>query len=102
MQLIYVKTTLTVPGAGAVIHYAELEPIPETQLCRPHRMMEANPAEQVTGIFQREPQRLEGMATMPQQLIPHPDSWSSMPDITSEHVTAEAFEQLWASYPLGR
>lgn len=97
MNLIYVKTTMQVPGMQDVVHYAELEHLPGSPLCRPLRMLEAS-GSTITGAFRRDPALSVGMANEPQQIIPHPDSWGDMPDISSERMTVEAFEALWVSY----
>lgn len=96
VKLLYVKTTLRVVGVGAVVHLAELEHVEGSPLCTPARMLEATEDGRITGAFRRQPALNHGMPSPPQQLIPHPDSWGDLPDITSERVTAEEFEGLWA------
>lgn len=95
MKLLYVKTTLRVAGVGAVVHFAELEHVEGSPLCTPSRMLEATEDGRITGAFRRQPALNHGMASPPQQLIPHPDSWGNLPDIMSERMTAEEFEGLW-------
>ncbi|QGU03279.1 hypothetical protein CKALI_12205 [Corynebacterium kalinowskii] len=95
MKLLYVKTTLRVPGIAPVVHLAELEHAEGSPLCKPARMLEATEDGLITGAFRRQPPLNHGMSHPPQQLIPHPDSWGDLPDITSDRMTAEEFEGLW-------
>lgn len=92
---IYVKTTLSVSGVGAVVHLAELEHVEGSPLCTPARMLESTPDGRITGAFRRQPALNHGMSSPPQQVIPHPDSWGDLPDITTDRLTAEEFEGLW-------
>lgn len=94
MTLIYIKTTLTIPGVGDMTHLAELEHQVGSPLCTPSRMLEVQ-GNTVTGAFRRTPALNIGMSNPPQQLIPHPDTWGDMPDIVSEALTAEEFEAMW-------
>lgn len=95
MSLIYVKTVMSVPGVAEMVHLAELEHAEGSPLCTPSRMLEATGEGQITGAFRRTPALSHGMSTPPQQIIPHPDTWGDLPDITNEPLTAEEFEAQW-------
>lgn len=95
VKLLYVKTTLRIDGVGSVVHMAELEHVEGSPLCTPSRMLEATEDGHLTGAYRRQPALNHNMANPPQQLIPHPDTWGDLPDITSETMSADEFEGLW-------
>lgn len=97
MTLIYTKTIMRVTGLPAIVHIAELEHAEGSPLCTPARMLEATEAGRITGAFRRQPALNLGMSAPPQQIIPHPDTWGDLPDIVTERLTAEEFEELWGT-----
>ncbi|AZA12417.1 hypothetical protein [Corynebacterium gerontici] len=90
--MLYIKTTLTVPGVGSSVHIAELEPL-NTQVCKMHRMIEMDPSGTIRGVAQAG--TVKGAATMPLQEVPHPDTYEQFEDIEAEHIDAKRFEALW-------
>ncbi|AKK04342.1 hypothetical protein [Corynebacterium epidermidicanis] len=93
-DFLYIKTTMDIPGAPAVVHIAELEPL-DGQLCRPLRMVELGAGEQVQGAYRRHPVALHNFATTPQDEIVHPDHWGELDGISASSMTAAEFETLW-------
>ncbi|WIM70956.1 hypothetical protein QP028_07865 [Corynebacterium suedekumii] len=90
---IYVRIDMTIPGAGSVIHLAELAEIDEAT-CRMVRIIELDPAETIRGAATQS--TVAGMANKPNDVVPHPDSYTDFPDIESRPIDAEEFEGLWA------
>jgi len=37
-----------------------------------------------------------GMASAPEPIVPHPDTYADFPDITSTPIDVELFDALWA------
>ena len=91
--MIYVRTTLTVPGAGSVVNIAELADIDGTS-CHMIRMIELTPDYAITGAFARG--KIVGQANQPLETIPHPDTYDQFEGIEAEMLTADRFEGLWA------
>ncbi|MGD7002542.1 hypothetical protein [Corynebacterium halotolerans] len=89
---LFVRTELTVDGAGTAIHVAELEPV-ENGFCRMLRIIELDPNSAITGAAREG--RTAGMANEPNALVPHPDTYDQFPDITARHLNEEEFEGLW-------
>ncbi|WIM67674.1 hypothetical protein QP027_11415 [Corynebacterium breve] len=89
----YVRTTLTVPGAGTLITVAELVEL-NAQSCTLIRMIELAPDETIMGAFAAG--RLVGQANQPLEQVPHPDTYDQFEGIEAVHLTADEFEGLWA------
>lgn len=91
-QRLHVRTELTVDGAGTAIHIAELEPI-DNGFCRMLRVIELGPNDVIMGAAKDG--RQSGMAQLPNDVVPHPETYDQFPDITASHLKAEEFEGLW-------
>lgn len=91
-QIHYVRTDLTVPGAGSVIHIAELEEIDQTS-CTMIRIIELAPDETIMGVTSQG--KTVGSANEPQAVVPHPDTYDQFPDINARRLSADEFEALW-------
>lgn len=90
---IHVRIELSVPGAGSIIHVAELvEMDPHT--CAMIRIIELDPSETIRGAATQE--KSAGMANAPSPVVPHPGTYAEFPDIEHRFLSAEEFEGLWA------
>lgn len=89
---LYVRTILTVPGAGTAIHVAELTEI-DTQTCLLHRLVALAPDESIVGAAT--PEQSYGEVDLPQTQVPHPDTYHRFPDIEAKQVSESDFHQLW-------
>lgn len=92
-MLIYVRTTLTVPGVGAVVNIAELDELSSSE-CRMLRMIELTPDHAITGAVVGG--RVVGQANQPLDTVPHPDTYYQFEGIDAERLDSEHFEGLWA------
>lgn len=90
---LYVRIDMTIPGAGSVIHLAELAEIDEAT-CRMVRIIELDPAGVIRGAATQS--AVAGMANKPNDVVPHPDSYADFPDIESRPLEDGEFEGLWA------
>lgn len=90
---IFVRTTLTIPGAGSVVNIAELTEL-SAQECRMERMIELTPDHSIAGAFIDG--RVIGQANRPLDTVPHPNTYDQFEGIEAEHITADHFEGLWA------
>lgn len=88
----FVRTILTVPGAGTAIHIAELEEIDQTS-CRMLRIIELAPDESIMGLAGDG--RSAGQAPEPVDVVPHPDTYGDFPDIETSRLGDAEFEALW-------
>ncbi|MDD7582077.1 hypothetical protein ACEE23_07645 [Corynebacterium sp. 32222D000AT] len=95
--LLYVKTTLHIPGAGAAIHVAEMQQL-DARSCRIHRLIAQTPDGQIAGAVSGS-QRV-GSIDKPNSTVPHPDTYASYPDIDAEYLAAADFESLWVEAQL--
>ena len=93
VKLLHVRIDMTIPGAGSVIHVAELAPL-DAQTCSMIRIIELDPSETIRGAATRDASA--GMGQAPNPVVPHPDTFSDFPDIEHRLLTAEEFEGLWA------
>ncbi|WPF66143.1 MULTISPECIES: hypothetical protein [unclassified Corynebacterium] len=91
---LFVRTTLTIPGAGTATHVAELLPLNPEQ-CRMVRIVEVDPAGNPVGAAAGD--RHYGMDTPPQEIVPHPDTYGAFPDISATRLGGEEFQALWES-----
>lgn len=91
-QRIFIRTDLSIPGAGTVINIAHLEEIDRTH-CTMVRMIELDPQESIRGATSNG--RTVGQANQPQRIVPHPDTYHQFPDISSRRLSEEEFEALW-------
>ncbi|MBK4139541.1 hypothetical protein GWO53_03310 [Corynebacterium macginleyi] len=89
---LYVRTELSVPGVGSAIHLAELEE-QDTQRCRMHRLIALDAAASIVGLAT--PRSHTGNVDKPQEVVPHPDTYSQYPDISASYMDHEQFEALW-------
>ncbi|KQB84679.1 hypothetical protein [Corynebacterium oculi] len=89
---LFIRTTLTIPGAGTAVHVAELLPLSEEE-CRMVRIVEVDPSGNPVGAGIGD--RHYGMDTPPQEVVPHPQTYSAFPDISSETLSAGEFQVLW-------
>ncbi|QRP62035.1 hypothetical protein [Corynebacterium minutissimum] len=92
MKTLYVRTTLTVPGAGTAIHIAEMQEISDTA-CSMQRIIALAPDDSIAGAAT--PHASVGNADIPQQVVPHPNTYDEFPDIEAEFVSALQFHSLW-------
>lgn len=90
---IHVRIELSVPGAGTIIHVAELAEM-DSQTCAMIRIIELDPSETIRGAATRE--KSAGMANVPNPVVPHPDTYGDFPDIEHRLLSPEEFEGLWA------
>ena len=91
---LYIRVDLTVPQIGVSTHIAELvEQSP--QLCAMQRIIELDPSGAIQGAAT--PKVTVGMASAPEPIVPHPDTYADFPDITSTPIDVELFRR-----PLGR
>lgn len=88
----YVRTTLTVPGAGTLITIAELDEI-SAEACTMVRMIELAPDETIMGAYTEG--RIVGNANEPLDQVPHPDTYDQFENIEARRLTADEFEGLW-------
>lgn len=88
----FIRTDLTVPGAGSLISIAELIEVDATT-CTVRRMIELDPSETIMGAFVGG--RSVGQINQPQETVPHPDTYSDFPDIEVRHLSADDYEALW-------
>ncbi|AKK12176.1 hypothetical protein [Corynebacterium uterequi] len=97
---LFVKTTLTIPGAGAATHVAELIER-DASSCTMHRLLELTPDGTIVGAFTQG--RTAGETIVPVDVVPHPDTYDSFPGMAAERVTEDQFDALWeqalALYP---
>ncbi len=91
--MMYIRTTLEIPGAGTAIHVAELEEI-NAEACRMVRLIALAPNDAVVGLAT--PHRAVGDAQAPQEIVPHPDTYDQFEDITAEVIDAAQFHALWS------
>lgn len=89
----FIRTELTVPGAGTAIHIAELEEIDQTT-CRMLRIIELAPDESIMGLAGEG--RSAGQAPEPMETVPHPDTYDDFPDIDATRLGGDTFEALWS------
>lgn len=89
---LFIRTTLTIPGVGAAVHVAELHPLNAEQ-CRMARIIEVDPQGNPVGAAMGD--RYYGMETPPQEIVPHPDTYSAFPDVSAEPLSAREFQSLW-------
>lgn len=92
MKKLYVRTTMTVPEVGTAIHIAELEEI-SNKACSMLRMIALAPNDAIVGAAT--PTASVGEANIPQQVVPHPDTYDTFPDIDAELIDAFQFHSLW-------
>lgn len=93
MSTLYIRVDLTVPQIGVSTHIAELvEQSP--QLCAMQRIIELDPSGAIQGAAT--PKVTVGMASAPEPIVPHPDTYADFPDITSTPIDVELFDALWA------
>lgn len=90
---IYVRTTLTVLGAGSVVNVAELAELNDHE-CRMVRMIELTPDHVIMGAFIDG--KIAGQANEPLDTVPHPDTYDQYEGLEAERLPAETFEGLWA------
>ncbi|AZA14720.1 hypothetical protein ACFPVT_03215 [Corynebacterium choanae] len=101
-EMIYTKLTMEIPELGTVAHVAELQPMAEnTGMCRMVRLIELSDGEVPSGGWVGGKSR--NLATPPQEVVPHPDTFDDFPEVQSEILTGVAFDELWeqivATYP---
>jgi hypothetical protein len=90
---IHVRIELSIPGAGSVIHVAELAEM-DARTCALVRIIELDPTETIRGCANQE--KSAGMTNTPNPVVPHPDTYADFPDIEHRELSAEEFEGLWA------
>lgn len=90
---LYVRTEMTVPGAGVVAHLAEMKVLDDT-MCRLHRMIELDPHGSIVGAVNHG--KTVGGSQPPNELVPHPDTYGEYPDITALPLGEGEFEGLWS------
>ncbi|GAB6951387.1 hypothetical protein HMPREF3155_02085 [Corynebacterium sp. HMSC06D04] len=90
--LMYIRTTMEVPGVGSAIHVAEMEEV-DAETCTMLRMIALAPNDAVAGAAT--PNKSVGNADIPQSTVPHPNTYDNYPNISAEHVSEEDFTALW-------
>lgn len=91
--MIYVRTTLTVPGAGTLINVAELAETSSSH-CTMVRMIELTPDGIIAGTYCEG--KVTGNANEPLDTVPHPDTYHQYEGIEAEYLQPDDFEGLWA------
>lgn len=89
---IHVRIELSIPGAGAVIHVAELAEM-DPQTCAMIRIIELGPTGTIQGAATQE--KSAGMSNAPNPVVPHPATYAEFPDIEHNFLSVEEFEGLW-------
>lgn len=89
---IFIRLTLDVPGAGSVIHTAQLRPL-DARTCQLIRIIELAPDGTIHGGAT--PTTSAGLQTDPQRIVPHPDLYGDFPDVTAEVLSEKEFDTLW-------
>lgn len=90
---LYVRTTLTIPGAGTAIHVAQLSEI-DASTCRMDRLIALTPDHAIAGAASEN--AVERNIDKPNRRVPHPDSYDNFENIEAEYVSEGDFEALWA------
>lgn len=101
-KVIHVRTEIEIPGNPSAIHVAEMKEIESTTptspaMCILVRIVEltgSGSGETVTGAGIIGGNNV-GLAAEPNEVVPHPDSYSDFPDIKARIISAEEFEGLW-------
>lgn len=88
----YVKTTLSVPGAGMAIHIAELKEL-NSQMCEMVRLIALDPNNAIVGAAHGDVR--EGNIDMPTKQVPHPSTYEQFPDIDATYIEQSEFDGLW-------
>ena len=88
----YVRTTLSIPGAGMAIHIAELKEL-DSQTCEMLRLIALDPNNSIVGAAMGNARH--GNIDMPTQQVPHPDTYDQFPDIDAQRLEQQEFEGLW-------
>lgn len=91
----FIRIDLAVPGAGSIVHVAELEEI-DAQRCTMVRIIELDPAETIRGAARASTGTTVGMQNAPTKVVPHPDTYADFPDIDHRPLTEDEFEGLWS------
>lgn len=106
-NLLFIRTELAIEGMAPTVHIAELEeisPAPSSQakLLRIIEMTGTDTGEEVTGagiIWNNEnpttPAKAVNLAAPPDSIVPHPDSYQDLPDITVTFLSNDEFNSLW-------
>ncbi|WP_257159014.1 hypothetical protein [Corynebacterium cystitidis] len=89
----FVRTTMTVPGAGTLITIAELLEL-SSENCAMVRMIELAPDETIMGAYAEG--RIVGQAHEPLDHVPHPNTYDQFEGIEAQSLSADEFEALWA------
>ena len=74
----YVRIDLIAPDAPPLAHVAEVRPTDGSS---------------ITGLARGQHSR--GMSALPQEFVPHPDTYADMPDISATILSKDEFEGLW-------
>lgn len=88
----YVRTTLSVPGAGMAIHIAELKEL-NSQMCEMIRLIALDPNNSIMGAAHGDVR--EGNIDMPTKQVPHPSTYDQFPDIDATYIDQAEFDGLW-------
>lgn len=89
----YVRTTLSIPGAGMAIHIAELKEL-DSQTCEMLRLIALDPNNSIVGAATGDSR--EGNIDMPTKQVPHPQTYDQFPDIDASYIKQHEFEGLWS------
>ncbi|MDY3127294.1 MAG: hypothetical protein SOW59_04075 [Corynebacterium sp.] len=90
---LYVRTVLTIPGAGQAIHIAQLRE-QGSDTCHLEKMIALAPDESIVGAAT--PTATHGNIDKPSAVVPHPALYDQFPDITAEYIEEKHFTALWA------
>ncbi|MDO5098578.1 MAG: hypothetical protein Q4D85_07425 [Corynebacterium sp.] len=90
---IYIRLDMTIPGAGSTTHIAELEEIDDSR-CAMLRIIELDPHGVIHGGATNGV--VVGLAAPPQDVVPHPRSYTDFPDIETTEISEADFDALWA------
>ena len=89
----YVRIDLIAPDAPPLAHVAEVRPTDSPSLCAMQRIIELGDGSSITGLARGQHSR--GMSALPQEFVPHPDTYADMPDISATILSKDEFEGLW-------
>lgn len=90
---LYVRTTLTVPGAGTAIHIAQLREM-DVDSCKMEKLIALAPNDAIVGAAAGD--AVVGDIDKPKRRVPHPNTYDQFDDVDAEYLTEDEFQSLWA------
>ncbi|GAB3943279.1 hypothetical protein [Corynebacterium tapiri] len=90
---LYIRTELTIPGAGVAVHIAELEERDE-RTCSMLRLIELAPDDTIMGAAGKG--KKAGAVTAPNDVVPHPSTYHEYDGLQATHLSEAEFTALWS------